>query len=449
MAPMVVAHETSGGARYLEAAAALALSWKSAETVNAGKDFGLYWNDMGSGIRASKLAYLLQHGRAARLPQQDLAALQALAQQHLDRLGDPAFLGQSNHAFFQIHGLRALSLAAPELEGAAAAHAYAGKALLALLKQQFGEEGVHLEHSPGYHVFALRTLRRMLATGFYEDLPDAFAVLKRARRLATWLTFPDGMAAAFGDTDRDARRLTYRPAKRAARLFREAGYAVVRAPASAPHGPAVLMVAAGHHSNVHKHADDLSFELYDRGRHWIVDTGKYSYSKADWRAYTDSARAHNTVEYDPASPGNGVRRTPPAGGMLHALRQQGDAWIIEGRVERPVVGAAHARRFTYRPGESLLIEDLLTFDDARDAVAWLHLPPDLEAEQTSGGWRFPGGRILYASDVPLTLIRARGATEPEIQGWLAEGYHRITPNDALGARFHGRRIRLSTSLVFD
>ena len=34
-------------------------------------------------------------------------------------------------------------------------------------------------------------------------------------------------------------------------------------------------MTAGHHPFGHKQADELTFELYDRGRHVVTDTGRY------------------------------------------------------------------------------------------------------------------------------------------------------------------------------
>lgn len=448
--PYIVAHYRLGEASLLHRAAALMLSWREAEAEAGSDEAGLFWNDMGSGLRAAKLGYLLSHAPSADLSPEVYATLVDMARQHRRKLMEPSFLGSSNHAFFQIHGLMALAEALPD--DAAPARAYAHKSLEALLHQQFGVEGMHLEHSPGYHLFATRTLRRLLGSGWYDAHIDTKALLKKADTAFRWLVFPDGHLPAVGDTQRGgARRYAYKPVHgEPARLFREAGYAVVRSEPGLASGDAMLFVSASHHSPVHKHGDDLSFELYDRGRYWIVDTGKYSYSRLDWRAFTDSARAHNTLVYSSRYENNGVKRSSPRGGGLIGLTRDGSRYIVDGRVERPLLGVVHDRRFVYEPGVSLVIEDRLGLDREDEVWHWLHLAPDLVAAQDGFGWTAPGLSIGYEVEgsTVADLHRVRGQNEPELQGWMAEGYHRATPNDALGLRLKGRSMLIRTTLRF-
>ncbi|MFO7176905.1 heparinase II/III family protein, partial [Enterococcus faecium] len=44
-----------------------------------------------------------------------------------------------------------------------------------------------------------------------------------------------------------------------------------------------VMMTAGYHGAAHKHADDLSLELYGLGRDFIVETGRYGYADCEER----------------------------------------------------------------------------------------------------------------------------------------------------------------------
>lgn len=445
--PYVVAHDLTGDETHLDRAVAVMRTWEAAEARSS--DDALYWNDMGSGLRSAKLAYLVDR-MAPDHPNRDWVV--ELARRHLTRLRDEGFYSTSNHGLFQVQGLVALLNALPDAPEAVDGQAFAERMLDRILDHQFGQEGVHLEHSPGYHLFVIQTLRRMIASGWYVNMPHLHDIVTRARAAQPWMVFPDGVLSGVGDSDRGTPK-TRRPRGMEdgvhGRLFREAGYAVVRSGFRTRRGDAsMLFVAGGHHSHVHKHADDLSFEWFERGRMWIVDTGKYTYSKADWRAYTNSARAHNSVELTRARPSNGLSVTPPAGGLLTDLRQVGRGWEIEGRIDRPAIGARHHRLFRYLPDQRLTLIDTIELDQPGEVTAWLHLAPHLEAFERDGGWRFRRGRIGYQVEgAELSLVRARGQTEPELQGWYAEGYHQITPNDALGARLVGRSMRLTTVIA--
>jgi len=444
----IVAHDVTGDPAMLERAVRMIATWREAES--RANDDALFWNDMGTGLRAAKLAYMIS--RLSSLPPQMREIIIALGRSHLRRLRVEAFYSMSNHGLFQVYGLTALSdvmPAAPEAEGG---KAFAEQMLERILASQFGQEGVHLEHSPGYHYFVILTLRKMMATGWYDAMPQVAAIIDLAKTTFPWFVFPDGRISGAGDSDRNVPRFTPPNIKSVkAALFQEAGYAVVRTDwAMKGEWRSMLLVTAGHHSHVHKHADDLSFEFYDKGRFWIVDTGKYSYSKRDWREYTDSARAHNSVDLTPLRSDNGLGVAKPRGGALTRADREGLGWVVEGLIDRPEIGARHSRRFYYVRRKSLTIEDHIQLADHREVTAWLHLAPDLHAERSEDGWRFEGGSIAYGvSGASLDLVRVRAQTEPVIQGWMAESYHRIVANDALGARLVGQDIKLTTTITLD
>jgi len=419
------------------------LDWGRAES--RGRRKTAFWGDMAAGIRAAKLAYVLsqpEFGQESRLRQ---AAVIRLARRHLARLRDPDFIARSNHALAQIHGAAALCHVAPHWPEAEGGKAYVSDLLSRLLLSQFGRRGVHLEHSPGYHFFALREFRRMAETGWFDNA-DLDRTIRAAARAAPWFVFPDETSSAAGDSS-PIRRPVPAPVVKdpvVGRLFREAGYGVVRAAWGRPANKSpMLLVTCGHHSNVHKHADDLSFELFDWGRRLFVDTGKYSYSASPMRDFSVSARAHNTIDLALGRDDNGLALTPPAGGGLTGMKRTRWGWVISGRIERPAIGVAHQRRFLYRPGQWLILLDRVTADEPRDLTAWLHLHPSVHAEETPDGWRWKKLTIRHVADHPLALRRIRGQQEP-LQGWMAADYHKAVENDALAADWRGQGGRLAT-----
>ena len=100
------------------------------------------WDDMATGIRASRLAYLL---RSTGWQDERLVAL---AEQHAAKLQEPTFFaGNHNHALFQLHGLAALCLD-HKLSACRGAEAFLARETGALLRGQFTEAGMHRENSP-------------------------------------------------------------------------------------------------------------------------------------------------------------------------------------------------------------------------------------------------------------------------------------------------------------
>ncbi len=443
---LVTAHSTTRDDIWLQPLADLMLDWASFEATHA-NDPEL-WNDMGSGLRAAKLAYLIsQPGLEEQVGGKRRDALILLARRHLARLRDRTFIGDSNHGLFQVHGAMALIKTltdAPEAEGG---EAYIEGVFDDLLDRQFSPEGVHLEHSPGYQHFVLKTLERLRHSGWYESMGHVTDVIDRARYSLRWFVFPDGLLSRIGDSSpvKTPAKWWPRPPGVMGQLYDKAGYAIIRTTAATPApSSSMLLVTGGHHSNVHKHADDLSFELFERGRLIVVDSGKYSYSRKAWRDFTDSAAAHNSVDLIPERLDNGVRASRPVGSAVHELRTAQWGWVVEGGFERPEFGVSHHRRFLYRPGEWLVLIDKVARPERAQMTAWLHLAPDLEAAPTEDGWRFPGGTVTYAVDQPSERRRYRGQEIPKIQGWMAGGYHHRTPNDALALAVTADQMELAT-----
>lgn len=71
--------------------------------------------------------------------------------------------------------------------------------------------------------------------------------------------------------------------------FTRSGYAVVRDKDS------MLFVTGMAYTLTHKHADDLSFVLFEHSRLIFIDSGKYGYNSDPMRRYVESAAAHNPI----------------------------------------------------------------------------------------------------------------------------------------------------------
>ena len=129
------------------------------------------WYDMAAGQRAYRLAYLVDAAvHADALPDQDLAALAAAATDHAERLlDDEFFAGHSNHGYFQIAGMLALGKRLPEIPECLRAREIGLRRLRTMLDEHFTPDGVHREHSPGYHAMMSHTLTTALASGLTDD----------------------------------------------------------------------------------------------------------------------------------------------------------------------------------------------------------------------------------------------------------------------------------------
>src|SRR5690606_32598509 len=235
---------------------------------------------------------------------------------HVEFLSDPEYLASGNHAIFMMTGLGWLLKALPEINEHAELQRYTNKNMRDLLKRQFGGDAFHREHSPGYHLFAVSSFQNVKRTGLFDDIKELSDTLARAKTHHQELRHPNGNLVALGDTDRGSPQSIARYAKRGLephaggysasgklesgplRVYRDDGYAIFRE--GWPDKPSLdddyLFLGAGFHSSGHKHPDHLSFEWSFRGQPILVDSGKFTYTKGDWKRFFNSTRAGNSVE---------------------------------------------------------------------------------------------------------------------------------------------------------
>ncbi len=428
-----------GDVRALEEVAAIALDWERFHIEERRKS-ALQWYDMAVGVRASRLAFLLDNVLVGnlRVDDEDLAALMFLAELHVRMLSQPSFLSYGNHGLFQIAGLNALCLVISWRSVCHGARSYVEAAFSRLLDEWFTVESVHRENSPNYHGIVVDALRRLRVAERIEG-SDVRTLIEKADTVTPWLTYPDGRWVPVGDSAGRGPRLTGPVESHclqgeagcwAVRDFTDSGYAIVRSLPGVEESSMLfvnaMFVEVKGEVIRHKHADDLGFVLIEGGREIFVDSGKYGYNKDEMRSYVLSARAHNipSLVTRPIDP----RRVAPARTRLQPIRMTESGFVVEGFVDRPKL-LRHERMFSYVPGSSLTITDRLY---NRTRYRWqsnLHLAPDLHPVITGSGFVVQVGDFSVEANFEgegCDIDMTRGATRP-YQGWVSIGYLEMTP----------------------
>ena len=188
---------------WLREAIEIALDWAHYH-VDLGRSEKFSWYDMAAGIRAARLAFMLDRILSERV---DCKRYRALKHSCIWRIymrrnfRIPDSLATGNHAIFQLVGLDMLCevISWRNSCGQGDAREYARHSFESLLKSQFTEQGVHAESSPTYHQWVLRTLRD---SGALErlDTPSIMRLLEDAANIAPWLAYPDRSWIAVGDS---------------------------------------------------------------------------------------------------------------------------------------------------------------------------------------------------------------------------------------------------------
>ena len=460
---------------YLELAFAFAVDWARQHEDPA--DTGaspMAWYDMAVGLRAYRLAYVYDEARRRGLgTEAERDRLRRTLDAHREYLAsDERFAAHSNHGLYQACGQLAMARRLSDLPGMPEAADQARRRLAAAIDYQFTREGVHREHSPGYHLRVLESLDGAESAGLL-DTPELQAIVRRARVALSWFVKPDGRIVNFGDTDevRVNLAITGGASPLGVKAFPESGYFVARTLGS------YLAQTLAYHSRTHKHADDLSFVWCEQGRDILIDAGRYGYrgrtrtSDALWkrgfwyddpnRVFVESTHAHNTVEVDGLSYDR--RNEPPYGSALIAADHtpEGLAFSV-GEVDHGPLGV-HRRLLVLMRAKWLLVIDRLARPDGRQAGLlgpfapptrqWFHFAPDLEVSPASGGAvriAQPDGGLKLTMQSLVGGVAAsrvaRGQLKPRMQGWTSPRGGVMLPASAVAMETSARPALFATLL---
>ena len=470
MSLVLSAYQHLGEQRYIDYCLSLALDWIE-QYPSPDVDGYFAWYDMAIGLRAYRLGYLLDVvSRDPSVGDDSIAALAEAAVVHSKALfPDEGFRAHNNHGLYQAAGQVALARRFPELPTMEQGLEQGHERLAAMVRAQFADDGVHREHSPGYHYLLLDTLERLLACDLIED-PEIRELAVRAEDVLAWFAMPNRRIPMIGDTsyrlvhhepfassDNDALRFVATggesgsPPRNRLQAYPESGYIVMRD--RWPQGPddfadcSYLMQIAAFHSYAHKHADDFSFVWFDRGRELIADSGRYGYlgqTKPNSelarqgfmysdpnRVYVETTRAHNTVEVDGLS--HPRRNVEPYGSGLIAWGDTGElmwseccAWFHD--------SVEHRRLLLFRPGRWLVVVDALadSQDQPHEYSQRFHFAPELTGSEHGERVDFELPKspdrlsllpLIGAERTPMVV----GQQEPDLLGFVSRGAYEMLP----------------------
>lgn len=396
------------------------------------------WSDMSTGIRSLKLAFLFDKFRAGELllnPDQQLI-IEELVDLHAEKLQQQSFISlYSNHGFFQVAGLSLLCDVAGDRPACAGAQDFAKMNFDKIFANQFTEQGVHKEHSPGYHFFATRILARLESALRFEN-SSTKEILEQAEEVKQWLVSPDDQIIPIGDSFGSPKPPQEFPVSSRTKIgdFTKSGYA------SVIKNDSLLFVTGMSNSITHNHADELSFVYYHKGSPVFIDSGKYGYKNDKWREYLLSASAHNTVSLLETAimP---MKKKGQGSFLKGVFEDEGTNVItVTGKIKRKGL-FSHKRAISYSPESLLRVRDSLKSDAHNNYVSSLHIAPSLEPILTENGFRLTlqNDEVLTArlKEKDCKLETYRG-TERPLLGWISTDYLEVQPASVIRAVCSGK-----------
>ncbi|WP_257291766.1 heparinase II/III family protein, partial [Endozoicomonas sp. ONNA1] len=167
------------------------------------------WYDMGVAFRATRIPYIIEHCLRNNLLSDEEFYLSSLALQiHILDLANLDKLAlHSNHGLYQLCGLLAITNTLPEIKNRDLYDAFAKYHFSQTVLKDVNSEGVHLEHSPDYHVYISDILFSAIKAGWVTD-PLAIERVQKMNSVNFMLLHPNNKAVRFGDTsERDFRSI--------------------------------------------------------------------------------------------------------------------------------------------------------------------------------------------------------------------------------------------------
>jgi hypothetical protein len=404
------------------------------------------WYDMSVGFRALVLAFFIDRIEYFKISisEEQKNLLEKLSLKHINHLKLEKVFSLNNHGMFQIQGLMAL-IQLNGVDNYKDEYEYALLKMEELILSQYDTNGVHLEHSPHYHFYALTTFENILTNDWYIKKPIISKIVQKANAIKKWLVDPYKRPACIGDSIMTVQRsvnllnndfseeleILTEDKKYVYSNFNDSGYGVFRTEWNIDASKATfLFFMAMYHRKTHKHRDCLSFEWFDNGEKIICDGGKYGYVSDKYRKYFLSYKAHNTVEID----GFDILKIKPYGSALGEQNyNNNNIFITEGKLDYPAI--KFNRTLYLNPSKWLIIEDSLDFVKARKVKQWLHLNKNYNFISTDNNLlKFKSEKkelIIHCltKDVASSLYFG---DEENLQGFVSENDFIYEENFAIG-----------------
>lgn len=414
------------------------------------------WYDMSVGQRIYRLAYLADVlARNAEFPDEKFSLLMRSIVLHQEILSrDSFFTSHNNHGFYQALGQLAAARRFRYLPGFSSYTDLATVRVEKMLRDQFFESGVHVEHSPAYHQMILGSVSGALRCGLIED-PKLAETIARAEKALLWMRSPDGSLATFGDTDYQPKTVSEATLPSGIVAYPDAGYVFARQPGDLGMDDASYFAQmAGFHSRTHKHADHGTFVWAEKGRNILIDPGRYAYAgktilgdelsnqgffySDPRRMYVEKTRSHNCVEIDGLDYQR--KKAKAFGPALPFASEQQGLWttLCEFRHKK----VRHFRILIVKPRCFLVAVDWLRDGEGHqhDFRQWFQMDaawlPSVQAETF---------KACHGEDPDLRLCAASvwaashpeihiGQSEPEMSGWMSDGPNSLVPSPSINWR---------------
>ncbi len=410
------------------------------------------WFDKVAGDRAAYIAYATRAASCERMLRNPKLARKLLGsvEQHIRFLSGRKRYSNTNRGLFMDLGLIFSGRQMRFLPGATKARNRGERRFLKNVRDHvIPGEGMWLEHSSTYQFLTIGAIERYLEV-IKGNKPFLDAILPTMKDTAAWMTMPDQRTLQNGDSyqDRAARfAQSINRTQQGMRVLGASGIAFVKPRKKSNY----LSLLANYHSEIHRHSDDLSFDLYENGHRIVSDSGIPDKDFGTPYLYAVSAPAHSVVTVDGQ---DFPRDREHAYGSGILASGQGAGWyaLLATNPTVAAQGVTHERLLLYKPGSAVVVADSLRSPSAHSYRSYLQFGPEFGLQQTADGVRLFDGpdqvQVYNESTVPLRREVARGQHDP-LLGYVWEDFRDRDPRWVETTTAVGADVDNVTTLSFD
>lgn len=281
---LLIAFENTNNNDYLLKSKEIIDSW--IEYKNTQPNNNMIWYDHPAANRAQLIVQFLYF--AARNLDIDYSTYIETLEDHLKVLKDDSIYNFNNHGLMMDKTLFVLGIALDRKD----AFEHGLRRATETFWYNFSSNAIHLENSPEYHAMVTdiyRELQEFISNYNYSFSEYILEYLKQSDEYFDILVKPNGYLPQIGDSISKPHSLVNKKYKNLNDY--ESGMNILQRGGDKP---VYITFIAGYSTQVHKHFDDLSITLNYNGHDFLVDPGKFNYSRSPLRNYVKSAKAHST-----------------------------------------------------------------------------------------------------------------------------------------------------------
>ncbi len=412
--PLFYAYRERGDRTALRTAKRIVVDWVKSNPLRE-PTTDRTWFDKVAGDRGPYIAYATRAAMCEGLLKNSGLARKLLGsvQQHIRFLADPPRYSPTNRGLFMDLGLIFSGRQMRFLPGAGKARKQGQRRFVGNVNRHvIWGEGMWLEHSTTYQFLTVNAIERFLEIDS-RNRPGLERLLETMKETAAWMTMPDRRWVQAGDSFQDkSARFAQQLGReqRGMRVLPASGIAFVKKKKS------YLSLLSNYHSDIHRHSDDLSFDLYEDGHRIVSDTGIPDKDFGAPYEFAISGPAHSIVEVDGA---DFPRDAGSAYGSGILASGAGHGWYAIEAVNPLVAeqGVAHNRLLLYKPGRALVVADQLRSNASHSYRSFFQFGPDFGLQLDDDRMRLHAGSdrvFVYSesSDPELRRDAVRGRLDP-------------------------------------